>query len=716
MRFQFRSLRLLVVTLAGTCILAVTAALVSYSMVSASRTQGVVAEHTQALLESGINERLSSLAAAEAGRIRNELDQALTIASQLAHTNALMGIKDDNGRAQLRLSRHELSNLIRNTVVKNPTLLDAYIAWEPDAFGADRLYANRDTGFANGSGRFRPWWVREADGSMRLEPLKEANMESEAPLGNGLRQGEYYLCPRDTLAPCIIDPAAYDYAGTMRMVTSFNVPIVVDDKFRGIAGVDISVDFTQEFLSEANQRLYDGAGEMALIASQGSVAAYTADTASLGGAANQVLSDKIQQRILEAQQSGEMLQISDADGMIELYWPFSISANQAPWVLVTRLPQEVVLADLGALQKTLDHQRHQSLLGMGLVGLLVAGLGLVTIWLVGSGIARPLRELAGRMREIASGDGDLTQRLPVKGRNETAELATQFNAFVDKIHNVLVDVRQSSESVKLAAEEIASGSQDLARRTDQAASSLQETSASMEEITSTVEHTAHSAREANELSQSASRIATRGGEVVSQVVATMGEISDSSRQIADIVNVMDGIAFQTNLLALNASVEAARAGEQGRGFAVVAGEVRQLASRSAEAAHEIKALIETSVSRTQQGDELVRQAGATMDEIVQSVTRVAGVLGEIRAATGEQSEGIGQVNVAVAELDRMTQQNAALVEESSVAAEQLREQSLRLAEIVGGFTLVDSTSRAPAWAPNLALPKAQTRHPQLEAS
>ncbi len=702
MRLRFRSLRLLVVALAGACLLAVTAALVGYSLVSASRTQDVVAEHTQSLLESGIDERLSSLAHVQAQRIRNELDRALTLASQLAHTNALMGMPGEDGRPQLRLGRRELSRLVRHTVVENPELLDAYIGWEPNAFGVDARYV--DTGFAEGSGRFRPWWVREADGSMRLGVLTEENMESEAPLGNGMRRGEYYLCPRDTLAPCIIDPAAYDYAGVMRMVTSFNVPILVAGEFRGIAGVDMSVDFTQEFLNQANQELYDGAGEMALIASLGSVAAYTADDDSLGDAAGQVLGDAVQQRILEAQRSGEMQRIEDADGMLELYLPFSVSDDQAPWVLLTRLPREVVLAELGALQRTLGDQRREHLLGMGLVGLLVAGLGLIAIWLVGGGIARPLRELAGRMREIATGDGDLTQRLPVEGRDESAELAIQFNAFADKIHDVLLEVRVSSEAVRVAATEIASGGQDLSRRTDTAAASLQQTSASMEEITSTVEHTAESAREANGLSQTASDVAVRGGEVVSRVVATMDEISESSRKIAEIVSVIDGIAFQTNLLALNASVEAARAGEQGRGFAVVAGEVRQLASRSAAAASEIKALIEASGAKVRDGTELVGQAGATMSEIVASVSRVSTVLQQITAATSEQSDGVSQVNVAVAELDRMTQENAALVEQSSAAAERLEEQSLRLAEAVGTFTLVNAASEAPLWSPAALLP------------
>ncbi|WP_104201982.1 methyl-accepting chemotaxis protein [Billgrantia saliphila] len=355
------------------------------------------------------------------------------------------------------------------------------------------------------------------------------------------------------------------------------------------------------------------------------------------------------------------------------------------WQLVVALDEREATAGLRAV------------LGSSALTLVLVVLGAVLV--LGALLTlmfRRLQVVRDAMIDIASGDGDLTLRLPEVGRDEVAQIASAFNRFVSRIESVLITIREASESVTVAAGEIATGGQDLSRRTENAASSLQQSSASIEEITSTVEHTADSARHASELSQSASEVATRGGEVVGQVVSTMEEITASSERIGNIVKVMDGIAFQTNLLALNASVEAARAGEQGRGFAVVAGEVRQLATRSAEASREIRGLIDASGQKVASGTELVRRAGATMEELVAGVNRVAKVLGEISVAAGEQSDGIGQVNVAVAELDRMTQQNAALVEESTVAAEQLKEQADRLAEAVGGFKLSERNRSLPA--------------------
>ena len=288
-------------------------------------------------------------------------------------------------------------------------------------------------------------------------------------------------------------------------------------------------------------------------------------------------------------------------------------------------------------------------------------------------ITRPIGEAKALAGRIAA--GDLTSHVSIEGRDECAELLRSLVAMQDALRRIVGQVRDASESIQVASGEVASGSADLSQRTEEAASSLQQTASSMEQLTGTVRQSADAAATANQLARSAAQVAQRGGQVVSQVVATMNEINASSRKIADIIGVIDGIAFQTNILALNAAVEAARAGEQGRGFAVVAGEVRSLAQRSAEAAKEIKTLIGTSVDKVGAGARLVDDAGRTMHEIVASVQRVTDIIGEITAAAAEQSSGIGQVNTAVTQLDQMTQQNAALVEQSAAAAESLKEQA-----------------------------------------
>ena len=275
-----------------------------------------------------------------------------------------------------------------------------------------------------------------------------------------------------------------------------------------------------------------------------------------------------------------------------------------------------------------------------------------------------------------------------------APAAKQMQEALRRIEASIADVRASALSIQTASNEIATGNFDLSSRTEQAAGNLQKTASAMEEITVTVRHSTDSALQANQLAETASTVARRGGAVVSQVVSTMDEINTSSRKISDIIGVIDGIAFQTNILALNAAVEAARAGEQGRGFAVVASEVRSLAQRSAEAAREIKGLIGTSVEKVATGSKLVADAGATMGEIVDSVQRVTAIIAEISSSAGEQNNGLGLVNQAVAELDRMTQQNAALVEESTAATQSLRDQADRLSQSVSAFRLAGSPAQA----------------------
>jgi len=300
-------------------------------------------------------------------------------------------------------------------------------------------------------------------------------------------------------------------------------------------------------------------------------------------------------------------------------------------------------------------------------------------------ICEPVAEAEALARRVAT--GDLSNTIHTAGDDEMARLMQSLAAMQASLRQLVGDARSSTDNISLASAEIATGNQDLSQRTEQAASNLQQTASSMEQLTGTLRQSADSARQANALASTAAEVATRGGAVVLEVVSTMEDINTSAKKIADIIGVIDGIAFQTNILALNAAVEAARAGEQGRGFAVVASEVRSLAQRSAGAAREIKALIETSVDKIESGTQLVHGAGATMNEIVGAVQRVTATVGEISAASVEQSQGVGQVNSAVADLDRMTQQNAALVEQSAAASESLKEQAQRLSRSLSVFRL-----------------------------
>ncbi|WP_434983662.1 methyl-accepting chemotaxis protein [Vreelandella zhaodongensis] len=501
------------------------------------------------------------------------------------------------------------------------------------------------------------------------------------------RQRDWYQAATDQDRTILSQP--YVDANSNQLVVTFATPVKHNGRLHGVIGGDVVID---NLVSQVNA-IQPTPSSFAFLSHGGETVIAHPDAAlalePLSRISN-TLSPAAIKQLSAARDAWKPIQV---DGQTKRLSVTSIAGTD--WELGVALDEREATAGLRAILKS-------SL--FTLIAIITVTALLLSLWLKRAFTG--LERARDALNDIASGEGDLTRRLPEQGRDEVAQICGAFNRFVGKMEAVLIDVRTSSESVHHAANEIALGGQDLSRRTDNAASSLQQTSASVEQITSTVEHTAASAQEANQLSHTASKVAKEGGQAVANVVTTMEDISQASHKIGEIVTLMNSIAFQTNLLALNASVEAARAGEHGRGFAVVADEVRKLAGRSSEAANDIQKLIEDSQSKVNNGTALVQNAGATMQDIVAHITRVTDVLEEINSATSEQSDGIKQINIAVSELDRMTQKNAAMVEESTTAAEQLKEQADHLTGTISSFKLsqhpsasltVNSTNALPSY-------------------
>ncbi|MCW6030819.1 methyl-accepting chemotaxis protein [Pantoea sp. JK] len=468
---------------------------------------------------------------------------------------------------------------------------------------------------------------------------------------------------------------AYQDAASPQPRTNCAMAIYRDGTAWGVATIDVTLGFFNQLAKQMGEAIQ---GRVLIVEADGKVvgnAALVDGAPKLENLADTQLPMASALKGLLAQAGSQPAQTTFAgeDGEHTL---FVQAIAGSPWYLASDVPSSL-----------LDAQTHSMLTRLGLVQIPLAVILLLVLLGFVRAMMKRLAVLNSNIEALSTGGADLTQRLPASNSPEFNAVAQSFNQFIAYLQGLMRQVGDSALAITAASREIASGNADLSARTESQASSIVETAASMEELTGTVRQNADNATHANQLADGASQVAARGTEVVRQVVTTMGAINHSSRKVVDIISVIDSIAFQTNILALNAAVEAARAGEQGRGFAVVASEVRNLAQRSANSAREIKKLIEESVANIDTGSQLVEQAGQTMDELMQGVSSVTTLMSEIMSASREQSMGIDQVNVAITQLDGSTQQNAALVEQVSAAAQSMQQQSVQLEQVVQSFKL-----------------------------
>ncbi|MCM8742003.1 methyl-accepting chemotaxis protein [Pseudomonas koreensis] len=706
---KFKSIQFSVAALAGAIVLSVVAALVLYALFSDARTQEMVQQRTQAQFEQVIEQRLTSLAQTQVSQIQRELEAPLLIAGGLVRVNALLGTPGADGQPRLTVSREQLISLIKENVEKNPKILGTYIGWEKNALDHnDAAYVGTSVvGIDSANGRFLPWWFRNDDGTLGLDKL--VDVDDQKVLSTGVRASEYYLCSKESKKSCVIDPAPYKVGDKVVMLASFIEPIMLNGAFQGIVGADLSVNFIQEMLLGANQKLYSGAGQMALIGGNGRIVAYTKDPSKFGEKVSDIL-DAEQIANLANLKRGEVTYSVNKDkGRIELYLPFGIGQTDARWTLMLQLPLNAVMADLQKLQGDLDAQRKSDTFGMAMVGLIIAAIGLLVIWLVGHGIARPLKQMVAMLDDIAKGEGDLTRRLSSDRSDELGSIAKGFNTFLAKLQAMITQVVTSVQSVSDSSEHTA----DIAIRTNigiqKQMAEIDQVATAVQEMTATAQDVARNATQAAQAASHADQAAGQGMQIVRDTSNSIGvlaveigkavevvqTLAKDSENINAILTAIRGIAEQTNLLALNAAIEAARAGEQGRGFAVVADEVRNLAQKTQKATEEIQSMIqqlqqgtrdvvrvmEDSQNRTDESVQHAAKAAEALETITQAVSVINDMNTQIASAAEEQSAVADDINRNVINIGQVANEVAGGADESSSASAgltKLAEQQRRL--------------------------------------
>ena len=688
--------------LTGLVVVLAVSSLLIYVLFYNHRTQQVINESMSAEIHESVRTQLLSQAREQVAIIKQELGLAINVTRQLADLGAAIGAGKGDQRANL-------VELLRVTMEKNPGLVSTFIGWESGGLdGADAQY--RGAPGHSAEGRFVPVWIRGEDGKLKLTDMR--GMDNQERVAEGVRKGEFYMCPKEQKRLCVLDPIGYPANDKVVLLQALSAPILINGAFAGMAGASPSIEFIQKLVEKTSASLFDGLGEVAIFGSNGRVIAYSKDPKKLNQSVETLLSAEEMSAFNPRGDAFSYL-VDDRLDRVELILPFFPGGKDTEWKLLIRVPYHVVFKGLDNLGRDLQKRNYTTVLQMLMIAALVAGVGLFMIWLVAGGLSKPLRKMVGLLLDLGQGEGDLTLRLKEDRVDELGAISQSFNRFLAKLQTLVVSIIHCAKQIddaSIKATESASRTRDGMRRQlneiYQVATAVTQMAATSQEVAHNTQHAANAAKQADLAVENGSDIVQRNVESINLLSSelaggldSVGRLAKYSQDIELILSMISAIAEQTNLLALNAAIEAARAGDQGRGFAVVADEVRHLAQKSQSATEQIQKMIEqlrlgtqdiAQVMHSSQQKSLVsvdqaEEAWRVLQSISKSVSIIRQMSIQIAGAAEEQSVVAEDLSLNVSSIGQVSQQVADEADQACSASADLAQLSQRQKSLVNLF-------------------------------